>query len=123
VLLAAQPASYRVQWLKHSQRAAHTQHTLVEATALAQRLVQVELAGYALASEEHEWGVHAVAVPVRHASGQAVAALNLIANAQVARLGDWPHRYVPAMREVAQRLGAVAPSRTDTARTMPDGGA
>jgi len=27
------------------------------------------------------------------------------------------------MREVAQRLGAVAPSRTDTARTMPDGGA
>ena len=123
VLLAAQPASYRVQWLKHSQRAAHTQHTLVEAAALAQRLVQVELAGYALASEEHEWGVHAVAVPVRHASGQAVAALNLIANAQVARLGDWPHRYVPAMREVAQRLGAVAPSRTDTARTMPDGGA
>ena len=123
VLLAAQPASYRAQWLKHSQRAAHTQHTLVEAAALAQRLVQVELAGYALASEEHEWGVHAVAVPVCNTAGKAVAALNLIANTQVARLGEWPLSYLPVMREVAQRLGAVSPSTADTARRMRGNGA
>ncbi|EWS60837.1 p-hydroxybenzoate hydroxylase transcriptional activator [Hydrogenophaga sp. T4] len=35
---------------------------------------------FAVASEEHELGVHALAVPLRNMKGQTVAALNVVAS-------------------------------------------
>jgi IclR family pca regulon transcriptional regulator len=123
VLLASDTPARRRAWLGQSQRAVHTQHTLVTASALQARVAHVHRTGYALASEEHEWGVHAVAVAVRHPMGHAVAALNLIAQTPVAQRPGWPARYVPAMQEVAQRLGALAPDEPGTERRMPHIGA
>ena len=119
VLLASDTPARRRAWLGQSQRAVHTQHTLVTASALQARVAHVHRTGYALASEEHEWGVHAVAVAVRHPMGHAVAALNLIAQTPVAQRPGWPARYVPAMQEVAQRLGALAPDEPGTERRIP----
>jgi IclR family pca regulon transcriptional regulator len=41
---------------------------------------QVRRDDFSLSSEEHELGVHALAVPLRNVQGQTVAALNVVAS-------------------------------------------
>ena len=59
---------------------------------------------YCLSSEEHELGVHALAVPLRNLQGQTVAALNVVSS--TARLApDTMRRDVlPLMLEAAREL-------------------
>jgi IclR family pca regulon transcriptional regulator len=58
----------------------------VDHKALRAIVAQVRADDYAVASEEHELGVHALAVPLRNMKGQTVAALNVVAS---------PERLVP----------------------------
>ncbi|MDZ4237074.1 MAG: IclR family transcriptional regulator C-terminal domain-containing protein, partial [Hydrogenophaga sp.] len=46
---------------------------------------------FAVASEEHELGVHALAVPLRNMQGRTVAALNVVAS---------PDRLVPQVMQL-----------------------
>jgi IclR family pca regulon transcriptional regulator len=58
----------------------------------------------ALASEEHELGVHALAVPLRDMRGQTVAALNVVASPERLSLPVLQHDLLPLLLEAAREL-------------------
>ncbi len=77
VLLSGQPTAHVEFLLSRMARPAFTPHTL---TSMQDILRQVALAhdqGYAISDQELEIGLRAIAVPIRNAAGQMVAALSL----------------------------------------------
>ena len=78
LLLACKPVAERNAWLKGRILPRLTAHTVTTARQLRAMLEQARADDFCLASEEHEVGVHAVAVPLRNMQGQALAALNVV---------------------------------------------
>jgi IclR family pca regulon transcriptional regulator len=78
VLLAAMSGAQLTRWLKGRTLARLTPHTVTQARVLRQRVAQVRKDDFCFASEEHELGVQALAVPLRDMRGHTVAALNVV---------------------------------------------
>ena len=78
VLLAALAPAELSAWLDGHGLVRLTPHTLTDAQALRARLEQVRRDDHCQLSEEHELGVHALAVPLRNMQGRTVAALNVV---------------------------------------------
>jgi IclR family transcriptional regulator, pca regulon regulatory protein len=57
---------------------AFTPKTIVSKKSLYAEIARIKKQGYSEAHEEHEFGVRALAVPVRDAVGRTIAALNLV---------------------------------------------
>ncbi len=104
VLLAAMPRPAFTAWLKGRNLARLTPYTTVEPKALRELIAGVRLVDHALASEEHELGVHAVAVPLRNAAGQTVAALNAVVSSQRLQAGAIQREILPLLHEAARTL-------------------
>ncbi|MFC5523534.1 IclR family transcriptional regulator domain-containing protein [Polaromonas jejuensis] len=90
VLLASLSRPELNAWLKEVTLRRLTPHTVVEPKAFRSLLAQVRRDDYCVASEEHELGVHALAVPLRNMQGRTVAALNVVAS---------PARLAPAVMQ------------------------
>lgn len=80
VLLAALPRATFSAWLKGRELPRLTPRTTIDPKAFRGVVAQVRAEDFAVASEEHELGVHALAVPLRNMKGQTVAALNVVAS-------------------------------------------
>jgi IclR family transcriptional regulator, pca regulon regulatory protein len=80
VLLAALPRIAFNAWLKGRELARLTPRTLVDPKLFRATIERARLDDFALASEEHELGVHALAIPLRNMQGKTVAALNVVAS-------------------------------------------
>ncbi|MFC7410680.1 MULTISPECIES: IclR family transcriptional regulator domain-containing protein [Hydrogenophaga] len=108
VLLAAMDRSALAAWLKQHSLYRVTPHTLTDAKAFRALLTQVRAQDHCVAHEEHEMGVHAVAVPLRNQQGQTVAALNVVTTAArlspAAIAGHWLPLLHDAAREVRPLL-------------------
>lgn len=90
VLLAAKPRAAFREWMAGRELPRLTARTATDPKALRAIVDQVRKDDFCVASEEHELGVHAVAVPLRNMRGDPVAALNgVMASSQgdPARLG------------------------------------
>ena len=107
VLLAAMPKVAFNDWLKQHQLARLTVHTVTAAAQLRRVVEQVRRDDFCFSSEEHELGVHALAVPLRNLQGQTVAALNVVAS--TARLAPDTMRrdLLPLMLEAARELRLI----------------
>ena len=107
VLLAAEPRAGFSAWMKGRQLARLTAHTVTDAKRFRALIDAVRLADYCVAIEEHELGVHALAVPLRNMQGRTVAALNVVASP--GRLGReaMERELLPAMLEAARELRAL----------------
>jgi IclR family pca regulon transcriptional regulator len=79
VLLAAMPKTAFNDWMKKRELPRLTLHTVTEGRQLRAVIEQVRRDDFCLTSEEHELGVHALAVPLRNLQGKTVAALNVVA--------------------------------------------
>jgi IclR family pca regulon transcriptional regulator len=79
VLLAALPKADFNAWLKGRLLGRLTMHTVTEPRAFRALIEQVRREDFCLSTEEHELGVHALAVPLRNVQGRTVAALNVVA--------------------------------------------
>ena len=84
MLLAAKARIKVNEWLKAKTEsgglARLTLHTTTDLRRFRALIDQVRLDDYCVASEEHELGVHALAVPLRDMQGHTVAALNVVAS-------------------------------------------
>ncbi len=80
VLLAALPRPEFTAWMKGRTLARLTVHTVTEPRSFRTVIEQVRRDDHCLSSEEHELGVHALAVPLRNLQGRTVAALNVVAS-------------------------------------------
>jgi len=104
VLLAALPRTDFMAWLKPRTLARLTLHTVTEHRQLRAVIEQVRREDYCLSSEEHELGVHALAVPLRNPQGQTVAALNVVASTARLSPADMQRSLLPLMWEAAREI-------------------
>jgi IclR family pca regulon transcriptional regulator len=78
LLLSALTPGELTVWFKGRVLPRLTPHTLTQPKALRARLAQVRGCDFCIATEEHEPGVQALAVPLRDMKGRTVAALNVV---------------------------------------------
>jgi IclR family transcriptional regulator, pca regulon regulatory protein len=107
VLLAAKPRGEFSAWLKGRELPRLTGHTVVEQRAFRALIEQVRQQDHCVASEEHELGVHAVAVPLRDMEGRTVAALNVVTTRQRVEPRSLQRDLLPLLLDAAKELRAL----------------
>ena len=88
---------------------AMTDKTVTNQKRLREILVQVRQDGYAINDEELELGLRSIAVPVRGASGQVLAALNVGAQAGRVSTERMRAEFLPVLQRGAQELAVLLP--------------
>jgi IclR family pca regulon transcriptional regulator len=71
---------------------------------LKQKLTLVAKQDYCLATQEHELGVDALAVPLRNERGDTIAALNLVRSGAAPNVPDLATRWLQLLQQTAQAL-------------------
>lgn len=104
VLLAALPRADLAAWLKGRELRRLTAHTVTAPRAFRALLAQVAEQDYCVAADEHELGVHAVAVPLRTRQGQTVAALNVVLAPGQLNDAALAGEILPRLREAAGEI-------------------
>ena len=104
VLLAAMPKGEFSAWLRGRALARFTAHTVVEPRAFRERIERVRAQDFCEASQVHELGVHALAVPLRDLQGRTVAALNVVVGSARAQDGALARELLPVLQDAAREL-------------------
>lgn len=104
VLLAAESRTAFAAWMKGRALARLTMHTVTEARRFRALIAEVRRQDYCVAIEEHELGVHALAVPLRNMQGATVAALNVVASPARTGREAMERELLPVMLEAAREL-------------------
>ena len=86
-----------------------TDCTVVSASRIRELLEKVRRDGYALVDEELETGLRAIAVPVRDASGQVIAALNVGVPTGRVPIRLMIGEFLPVLLQGAQDMTALLP--------------
>lgn len=111
VLLAAKSKSDFSAWLKAKTETGNlarlTLHTTTDPRKLKALVEQVRLDDFCLASEEHELGVHALAVPLRDMQGHTVASLNVVSSPQRLRPEAMQRELLPLLLDAARELRSL----------------
>ena len=102
VLLAGLPDDELAERLERIEAAPLTAHTVTDKDALGTILETVRRQGYAATDQELEEGLRSLAVPLRNASGNVIAALNLSVHASRASMAALRRDFLPlALRAAA----------------------
>jgi IclR family pca regulon transcriptional regulator len=104
VLLAAKSRSQFQAWMKGRELARLTPRTLVDPRQFKALIEQVRQQDHCVANEEHELGVHAVAIPLRNMEGRTVAALNAVAAPEKLEPRALQGGLLPLLLEAAREL-------------------
>ena len=107
VLLAAKPRADFNAWMKGRELARITAHTVTDAKRFRALIEDVRKQDWCVASEEHELGVHALAVPLRDMRGRTVAALNVVAAPEKLPGAALAKSTLPMLLEAARELRAL----------------
>jgi IclR family pca regulon transcriptional regulator len=84
-----------------------TVRTCTDMTQFRGMIAHIRELDYAIASEEHELGVHALAVPVRNMAGTTVAALNVVTQPSRLEPQILQRDLLPLLQEAAQGLRSL----------------
>ncbi len=104
VLLAARSKPEFNAWMKGRVLPRLTAHTQCDPRAFRALIEQVRQQDFCVASEEHELGVHALAIPLRDMEGHTVAALNVVATRQRLEPKVLQKDLLPLLLEAARDL-------------------
>jgi IclR family pca regulon transcriptional regulator len=107
VLLAAKTEAELAQWMLGRTLQRLTPLTVTDPQALTQLIKKIRQDDFCWASESHEPGVHALAVPLRNAQGVTVAALNVVASAGHLPVAALQRDWLPLLQEAARELRAL----------------
>jgi IclR family pca regulon transcriptional regulator len=107
VLLAAKGRAGFNAWLKGRDLQRLTGHTVADARAFRGIVEQVRRQDWCFAGEEHELGVHALAVPLRDMDGRTVAALNVVTSPQRRDARALHKDLLPLLLEASRELRAL----------------
>jgi len=105
VLLAALDDESLAEYLQGAELQAKTSRTLHTPEALWECLQQIRAQGWCLVDQELEPGLRSLAVPVRDASGQVLAALNVSSHAARSSCAELQKRFLPQLLAASQELG------------------
>ncbi|WP_296951368.1 IclR family transcriptional regulator C-terminal domain-containing protein [uncultured Massilia sp.] len=109
VMLAHLPAAELDAYLARVKLRPMTEHTVVGQKRLREILAGVRQDGYAINNEELELGLRSIAVPVRGASGQVLASLNVGAQAARVSVDRMKQEFLPVLLRGAQELSVLLP--------------
>lgn len=86
---------------------ARTDRTVTDIERIMDQLVEVRQRGYACIDQEVEMGLRSLAVPLRGARGQVVAALNVGLSASETPMDEIVSRYLPPLQKVQAQLNGI----------------
>lgn len=109
VMLAHLPPAELDAYFTRTKLRAMTERTVVNQKRLREILAGVRRDGYAVNDEELELGLRSISVPVRGASGQVLAALNVGAQAGRVSVERMKHEFLPVLLRSAQELSVLLP--------------
>jgi IclR family transcriptional regulator, pca regulon regulatory protein len=109
VMLAHLPPGELDAYFAKTKLRAMTERTVVDEGRLRDILRGVRQAGYAVNDEELEVGLRSIAVPVRGATGQVLAALNVGAQAARVPVEKLEQEFLPVLLRGAQELSVLLP--------------
>lgn len=104
VLLAAMTRVVFSAWMKGRSLARMTPQTTTDPKLFRALIDKVRKEDFCLSSEEHELGVHALAVPLRNTAGVTVAALNVVASQSRLSPLAMQRDLLPLLLEAAREL-------------------
>ena len=104
VLLAAKTRMVFNAWMKGRNLARMTPQTTTDPRLFRALIDKVRKEDFCLSSEEHELGVHALAVPLRNSSGVTVSALNVVASQSRLSPQAMQRDLLPLLFEAAREL-------------------
>lgn len=104
VLLAALPRATFNTWLKGRELPRLTPRTTVDQKAFRDLIARVREEDLCVAREEHELGVHALALPLRNMQGGTVAALNVVASPERLEPQRLQKDVLPLLLDAAREL-------------------
>jgi IclR family pca regulon transcriptional regulator len=105
VLVANADESTLARFMSRVRLVRHTDHTIVDKSALRDELGRVSGQGFALVDQELEIGLRSLAVPVRRA-GVVVAAVNVGVHVSRADRQTFQREVLPVLRMAADEIGA-----------------
>lgn len=109
VLLAHLPPDALQAYFGQTDLKAYTDNTVVSALRLSEILDEVRQSGYAIVNEELEIGLRSIAVPVRGASGNVLAALNIGVQATRVSATQMKDEFLPVLLRGAKELAVLLP--------------
>jgi IclR family pca regulon transcriptional regulator len=109
VMLAHLPPAELDDYFAKAKLKSMTEHSIVNQKKLRDILAGVRHDGYALVDEELELGLRSIAVPVRGASGNVLAALNVGAQAARVSVEQMKQEFLPVLLRGAQELSVLLP--------------
>lgn len=124
VLLAGQSSEAQESYLARGPFERYTSRTHVEPKVLTALFGKARLDGFAAVQDQLEYGVVAVAVPVKARSGQVVAAINCSALSERVDLESLIETRVPALQAAARQIGnalARHPALVNSVLSSPAG--
>ena len=104
VLLAAKTKTAFNEWMKGRYLQRMTPQTTVDVRSFRALIEKIRQSDFCIASEEHELGVHALAVPLRNSKGVTVAALNAVASHSRISAAVMQRDLLPLLFEAARDL-------------------
>jgi IclR family pca regulon transcriptional regulator len=110
VLLAHLLPAELKAYLARARLVSHTERTLTSKEKLAQVLATVRRTGYAIVDQELEMGLRSIAVPVKDAAGNVIAAMNVGTQAARVPIREMESRILPPLRAAAADLGMLLSS-------------
>lgn len=93
-------------YLRSVEIVARTIHTVTDRPAIRAKIAEARVAGVAYSDEELELGLRALAVPVRDADGQLIAACSLSTSTARKSLAEMTREYLPVVTWAASMIGA-----------------
>jgi IclR family pca regulon transcriptional regulator len=107
VLLSGRPSAEVKFMLNRMARPAVTPHTLTTITSIMKEIEFVGRHGYAIIDEELEIGIRSIAVPIRNARGEMVAAMSLsVSTGRMTREGV-VEQLLPELESARRHLAAL----------------
>lgn len=107
VLLAHLKPDDLERYLRTATLRMYTEKTITAKRALKRLLATVRENGYSIVDQELEIGLRSIAVPVRNALGDVVAAINISVHAQSVSLREIERSYLPHLRAAADEMAPL----------------
>lgn len=107
VMLAGFPPTALRAWFQSCTPVKLSAKTTTQKSQIAARIAAARRDGFCYASEEHELGVHAIAVPLIDATGQCVGALNAVDYLQSTSAEHLLKKVLPRLQRAATKLRAM----------------
>ena len=104
MLLACLNRNDFANWLKGRTLPRLTAHTVLDTKTLKSLVSTARTQDWCVASQEHELGVFALAVPLRNMQGKVVAALNVVTTPERLQPDVVQHDLLPLLQDAAREL-------------------